>query len=104
MGKWRLGRLQVWRRMRPGDDFTRIYAGEGPTKSPALDAWLFVVHEGWRLRIADDEEATSWWQTAEEAERAEKEVERAEKEAERAAKEAALARIAELEAQLGRQR
>lgn len=85
-------RLQLWSRDDEGD-FVRIYTGDGPAYSPTLAAWLVVVDEGRRLRIASDENATRFWLTAEEAERAERE-------AERAAKEAALARIAELEAEL----
>jgi Uma2 family endonuclease len=76
-------RLQVWRRTRNDDGFERVYAGEGPTFSPYLSAWLFAVDEGRRLRIADDRDGTRWWMTPEEAERA--------------AKEEALLRIAELE-------
>ena len=70
--------------------------------SPAVGAWLVPTLEGARLRLANDQEATSWWLTAEEAERAAKESERAAKESERAAKEAALARVAELEALLSK--
>ena len=84
-------RLQVWRRLAEG--FVRVYAGEGPVYSAAIGGWVFAVHEGQRLRIADDERGERWWPTAEERERAEKERERAEKEI-------ALARIAELEARL----
>lgn len=94
-------RLQVWDRDETGS-FVRRYAGEGPVRSPLLDAYLVVVHEGRKLRIAEDREGTRFWTTAEEAERAAKEAERAAKEAERAAKEAALARIAELEAELAK--
>lgn len=87
-------RLQQW--LRDEDDgFRRVYAGDGPFFSPTVSAWVFAVSEGRQLRLADDRDGTSWWTTGEEAERAAKE-------AERAAKEAALARIAELEAQLGR--
>jgi hypothetical protein len=85
-------RMQVWRRMDDGG-FERVHAGEGPFFLQKLNAWVFAVDEGRRLRIADDRNGTSWWRTAEEAERAAKE-------AERAAKEAALARVAELEAEL----
>lgn len=83
-------RLQIWHRREDGD-LVRIYAGDGPARSPTLGAYLVATDEGRRLRFADDENATSFWLTAEEAERAAKE-------AERAAKEAALARVAELEA------
>ncbi|MBX3190962.1 MAG: Uma2 family endonuclease [Labilithrix sp.] len=85
-------RLQIWTR---GDDGTlvRRYAGEGPARSPALDAFLVVTAEGRKLRVADDEAATRFWLTAEEREREAKERERE-------AKEAALARVAELEAAL----
>lgn len=78
-------RLQQWLRDDDGS-FRLVFTGDGPFFSPALDAWVFAVDEGRRLRIADDREGTRWWETAEEAERA--------------AKEAALARIAELEARL----
>jgi hypothetical protein len=53
--------------------------------------------QGRKLRIAEDEAATRFWFTAEEAERAGRQAERVAKEAERAAKEAALARVGELE-------
>jgi hypothetical protein len=66
--------------------FARVYAGDGPARSEALSCWLFAVDEGRRLRLADNADATDWWLTPEEAERA--------------AKEAALARVAELEAEL----
>jgi Uma2 family endonuclease len=94
-------RLQIWHRGENGD-LTRIHAGDGPARSPLLDAVLVVTDEGRKLRIAGDETATSFWLTAEEAERAGKDLERAAKEAERAAKEAALARVAELEAALAK--
>lgn len=89
-------RLQVWRRAADGA-FERVFAGEGPTRSPYLGAWLFAVDEGRKLRVARDREGTEWWPTGEEAERSAKE-------AERAAKEAALARVAELEAKLAGRR
>ncbi len=94
-------RLQVWRRNEE-EGFSRLYAGDGPAWSESLGAWLVAVDEGRRLRVADDEAMTSWWMTAEEAERAAKEAERAAKEAERAAKEAALARLAAMEEELRR--
>lgn len=92
-------RLQIWHRREDGD-FVRVYAGDGPARSPTLGAYLVVTDEGRKLRLAEDEGATRFWLTAEEAERADKEDERAAKEAERAAKEAALARVSELEAVL----
>jgi hypothetical protein len=94
-------RLQLWTR---DDDasLSRVYAGDGPVYSPALGAYLVVVNEGRRLRIASDAECTDFWPTPAEAERAAKEAERAAKEAERGAKEAALARVAELEAKLAK--
>jgi Uma2 family endonuclease len=113
-------RLQLWSR-HPDGDFVRLYAGNGPVHSPVIEAWLVVVDEGRRLRIARDQAATQFWMTSEEAERAAKEAERAArhveraakeaertakeaertaKEAERTAKEAALLRVAELEALL----
>jgi Uma2 family endonuclease len=81
-------RLQIWRREEDG--FVRIFEGDGPAHSPELDAWLVPVDEGHKLRIAHDEAATSFWMTAEESAHAEKN--------------AALARIAELEAELARGR
>ncbi len=86
-------RLQVWRR--EDGDLVRVYAGAGPVRSQVLGAYLVPVAEGRKLRISDDAEGTRMWRTAEENERAEKEAERAEKEA-------ALARIADLEAELAR--
>lgn len=78
-------RIQIWRRL-PGDQFARVYAGEGPVRSPAVGGWLVAVDEGRKLRIADDEALTSWWMTPEEAERA--------------SKDEALAKVAQLEEQL----
>jgi len=117
-------RLQIWRRDEAGGErFERVYAGEGPAYSPAVNAWLFAVDEGQKLRIADDEAGTHWWMTTEESERAAKEQALAAKEQALAAKEQALAakeqaltalesersereraerRIAELEAKLTR--
>jgi len=107
-------RLQLWHREE--GDWVRIYAGDGPIRSPTLGAYLIPVDDGRRLRIADDAEGTQLWPTAEESERAAKESERAAKESERAAKEseraakeseraakeAALVRIAQLEAELAK--
>jgi Uma2 family endonuclease len=83
-------RLHVWHRRDDGD-LVRIHAGESPARSPTLGAWLVATDEGRKLRIADDESATSFWMTAEEAEHAGRRAERAAKEAERAAKESARA-------------
>jgi hypothetical protein len=105
--------LQVWTRDDRGA-FILSYAGEGPARSAVLDAYLIVVDEGQKLRIARDPAGTDLWPTAEEKERAAKEKERAAKEKERAAKEkeraakekeraakeAALARVRRLEAEL----
>jgi len=78
-------RMQLWRRDQDGQ-FTRLYAGEGPVHSPTLAAYFVAVEDGAKLRIASDAAGTDLWRTPEEAERA--------------AKEAALARVAELEAEL----
>jgi Uma2 family endonuclease len=83
-------RIQIWHRSDNGD-LARVYAGDGPAQSPTLGATLVATDEGRKLRIAEDQDATAFWLTGEESERAAKE-------AERAAKEAALSRIAELEA------
>ncbi len=77
--------LQIWQRDDAGG-FGRVYAGPGPARTRALDAW--VVVDGQRLRIGDHEDGRGPWLTGEEAERA--------------AKEAALARVTELEAELRR--
>jgi hypothetical protein len=55
-------RIQVWSRADDGL-FQRTYAGEGPARSDTLDAWLFAVDEGRKLRMADDAAGTQWWQT-----------------------------------------
>jgi len=86
-------RLQTW--VREGDEFFRTHAADAPAFSPLLEAWLVPSADGRLLRIADDRDGNHPWPTAEEAERAERD-------AERAAKEAALARVAELEAELRR--
>ncbi|MBI2391782.1 MAG: Uma2 family endonuclease [Deltaproteobacteria bacterium] len=89
-------RIQVWRRRAQGNgEFERVYAGEGPAWSELTSAWLFAVDEGRRLRPAEDREGDRWWMTA-------KEAALAAEARERAAKEAALARIADLEAQLAK--
>lgn len=82
-------RIQLWRRDDDGG-FSRLYAGEGPVRSPAVGGYLVAVDEGRKLRIATDEALSDFWMTAEEGEREAKERERE-------AKEAAQARIAELE-------
>lgn len=87
-------RLQVWNRAGRGD-FVRTYAGDGPVRSTALDAFLVVVDEGRKLRLAHDAAGTDLWLTGEEEERAARERERA-------AKESAYARVRELEAELAR--
>jgi Uma2 family endonuclease len=92
-------RLQVWARDGRGQ-FVRVYAGEGPCRSPYLGAWLVVTEAGQQLRLSDDRAGTKPWPTPEEAERAAKEAERAAKEAERAAKEAALDELARVRAEL----
>lgn len=94
-------RLQVYRRDEEGR-FARIYAGEGPVKSPALDAWLVVTAEGRRLRIANDQAATDFWLTGEEAAKAQAEAANAKAEASNAKAEAALAELAALKAELAR--
>jgi Uma2 family endonuclease len=78
-------RLQIWHRGK-GGDFVRIYAGDGPVRSPTLGAFLMITDDGHKVRLADDESGTQIWRTAEEAAHAEKD--------------AALARVAELEAAL----
>lgn len=85
-------RLQVWRRSVDGD-LVRVYTGEGPARSEALDAHLVVVDEGRKLRLASDPDGETMWLTAEERERTDKERERADNDALRR-------RVAELEGRL----
>jgi hypothetical protein len=94
-------RLQLWHRDEQGS-FVRAYAGDGPVRSDVLGAYAVVVEGGARLRVADDPEGRRLWPTEAEAERAARQAERAARDAERAAKDAALARSAELEAELRR--
>lgn len=102
--------LQVWRRTEAGR-FTRVDAGDGPFFSEFLGAYV-VPALAWRaLRFSSTPDGRRLWLTPEEAERAKREAERtgreaerAGREAERAEKERALARIAELEAELTRRR
>lgn len=101
--------LQVWRRDESGD-FRQIYRGDGPCWSPEMSAWL-VVHDGVRLRLADDRDALHLWPTTTERaevarERAEAERERAEAERERAVQRSAQyeAEIAALRAEVARLR
>ncbi|MBX3229837.1 MAG: Uma2 family endonuclease [Labilithrix sp.] len=86
-------RLQIWRRN--GSSFERIYAGTGPARSPALDAWVVATDDGRKLRVTSDAAATDFWLTEEEAAVAQKNAALAQKDA-------ALARVAELEAELAR--
>jgi hypothetical protein len=79
--------LQVWERNDAGG-LERVFAGDGPAYSNALSAHLVVVGEPRRLRIADDPSGGRLWPT--------------EADVEREAKERALARIAELEAELAK--
>ncbi len=82
--------LQVWARGRRGE-FRRVYAGDGPARSDALDAWVVVTEGGSRLRVSDDEQGERLWPTeAEEARAAEAE------------RDAMKAKIAELEALLAK--
>lgn len=81
--------LQIWER-NERFGFQRIYAGDGPARSRVLDAFVVVVEDGQKLRIADDADGRSLWLTP--------------LEAERAAKDTALARVAELEAKLAAER
>jgi Uma2 family endonuclease len=108
--------IQIWRK--EAGVFTRIASGDGPFRSPFLDAYLVAPDDGRLLRITDDHAGTRLWPTPEEAERAARRSERARAEAERAQtkaereradaeraeKERALARVAELEAELARLR
>lgn len=101
-------RMQIWQRDAKSR-LVRTYAGDGPAHSEYLDGYLVAVNDGIALRIALDADATRFWLTAEEAERAAKDAERAAKEAAlaaveaaRAEKEAALAAVAALKAELSR--
>jgi Uma2 family endonuclease len=80
-------RLQIWQRDEQGR-FARSYEGDGPGYSELLRAHVVTVEEGRKLRIADDRDGVQLWMTSAESERV--------------AKEEALARVAELEAALGK--
>jgi predicted transcriptional regulator len=77
--------LQGWRRIDTGT-FERVTAGEQPFASAVLGGYFVATDSSRLLRISSDEAGVRLWPTAEEAERA--------------AKERALARVAELEAEL----
>jgi Uma2 family endonuclease len=72
--------LQLWQRSADGA-FDRVHAGDGPAWSTRVGAWLVPVENGRLVRLAEDRDGTRLWQTATEA---------------------ALARVAELEAELRR--
>jgi Uma2 family endonuclease len=112
--------LQVFQR-ETNSALVQKYAGSGPFRSDALDAWVMVVED--ELVISNDREGHDRWLTLEEeaqscadaeakraddeAKRADDEARRADDEAKRADDEAkraesALARIAELEAMLAK--
>ena len=61
--------LQIWRRAVAGNAMERIYAGDAPAHSPALDAWLIAVdmEKGKHLRLADDADGMQLWPTQAEA-------------------------------------
>jgi hypothetical protein len=89
-----------------GDLVERVVEGEA-TPCLTLDLWFVLAParldgEELALRLAHDERGDALIPTPIETERATAERERAEKERERAEKERALARVAELEAELGR--
>ncbi|MFO0602351.1 MAG: Uma2 family endonuclease [Polyangiales bacterium] len=95
--------LQVWRRQR--GRFVRVYAGDGPARTEALDAWLVV--KGGLLRVADDREGQRLWPTLGEARAAAEEraaSEAAVRVAADARADAADARVRELEALLAKLR
>ena len=85
--------LQIWR----GQE--RLYAGDGPAFSPALDAWAIVTEAGQRLRVADDPAGTQLWLTRAEAadRRAEAADQRADAEARARAAEVEARKLAEAE-------
>lgn len=92
-------RLQVWRRDDDGI-FRQIYRGDGPFRSPEMNAWLVLTDDATRLRLADDADGASLWPTGEEeAERSRVEAERSRAEAERSRVEAEQ-KTAGLEAEL----
>jgi hypothetical protein len=97
-----------------GDVVERDLADPEALRSDALGAFWCCHTDpelGVMLRLSKDRDGSEIWPThaeaeraAREAERAAREAERAAREVERAAKEAALARVAELEAELARLR
>jgi hypothetical protein len=96
-------RWQIFRRGPKG--LARVETSDADrVASVALGGWLRVIGDALeqRVRLSSGPTGDAIFPTAEEAERHAKEAEREAKEAEREAKEAALARIAELEAELRR--
>lgn len=89
-------RIQVWRR-RSENEFARVYAGEGPAWSEAVQGWIRFWPEERSFGLSSDKAGRDRWLTNEEA--AQREAK-----AERKAREAAEDRIRELEAQLARAR
>jgi Uma2 family endonuclease len=92
-------RLQVWCRDAEGA-FDRVYQGDGPYYSRAVEAWVIPVDEGRRLRVFNDRDGLDMWLTGEEYERIAKEQALNALERERKERESAQARIEELEALL----
>ncbi len=86
--------LQIWRRRdaEEGVDMERVYAGDAPAFSPALQAWLVTTGNGECLRIADDEQGTRLWLTEAEAELAARKAAEAKAKAEAHAREEAEAK------------
>jgi Uma2 family endonuclease len=108
--------LQLYRRTERGQ-FLRVYAGPGPVESKALGAFLVVVEDGARVRVARNAAGTDLVLTGDERARAEREhaqaereradaaderaqVERERAQVERERADAAEARVRELEALL----
>lgn len=94
-------RIQIWC-WADEDTFARIYAGEGPVWSEAVQGWVRAVDGGKRFEIFDKDPVGKPWLTPYERERAAREAAERRADAERAAKEAALRELAALKAQLGR--
>jgi len=83
--------IQVWRRTTP-QTFDRVYAGEGPAWSEAVEGWIQFLPQREEYELSTDKAGLERWLKAETAERAAREA--AERKAEAAERKAEAAQRA----------